>query len=293
MRVYAAIADLRVDRSRIRMEGRAVGLVPTMGALHEGHLSLIRQAKRDCDVVAVSVFVNPTQFGPHDDYLRYPRTLERDIALADNAGADVLFAPEPAEMYPDGFQTTVQPGPIADVLEGPLRPGHFAGAATIVAKMLNIVQPERAYFGRKDYQQLRVVERMVRDLDTPTQIVGCPTVREPDGLAMSSRNAYLCAEERRAATVLYLSLEAAWRSAEGSLVDPDAARGAMRRVLSAEPLAAVQYAEVANPETLQPLTAPAPRAIALLAVFIGRTRLIDNMELGGLASMELGGPTCH
>lgn len=276
MKVASTIDEVRAWRAG----GRGpVGLVPTMGALHAGHLSLLAQARAECQHVAASIFVNPAQFGPHDDLTRYPRDLEADCRLLTQGGCDLLFAPPPAEMYPGGFDTWVVPASVAAPLEGERRPGHFRGVSTVVLKLFLIVQPHRAYFGRKDAQQLVVVRRLVRDLDVPLAVVACDTVREPDGLALSSRNAYLSAEERRAAPVLYRALEAARTAFVLGERRGDALRAAMRRVLEAEPLARLDYVSLADTETLAELeSAPGP-ALASLAVFLGRTRLIDNLLL--------------
>jgi pantoate--beta-alanine ligase len=268
-------------RARQQMAGPPwrIGLVPTMGALHEGHLSLVRRARADNDTVVVSIFVNPTQFGPSEDYARYPRDPDRDLALLRDLGTDVVFMPPVEEMYPEGFDTYVQVEKLSQVLEGASRPGHFRGVATVVTKLFNIVQPHRAYFGQKDAQQLAVIRRLTRDLDLPVEVVGLPTVREPDGLAMSSRNAYLSPEERKAAPVLYRSLEAAqelWRS---GVRDVSLIRQRMNEVLAAEPLARVDYVSVADAETLEELETVDRPALVSLAVRIGGTRLIDNVTL--------------
>jgi len=251
-----------------------------MGALHEGHLSLVRRARADDDVVVVSIFVNPTQFGPGEDYARYPRDPDHDLALLRDLGTDLVFMPPVEEMYPQGFDTYVEVEKLAQVLEGTSRPGHFRGVATVVAKLFNIVQPHRAYFGQKDAQQLAVIRRLTRDLDLPVEVVGLPTVREPDGLAMSSRNAYLSHEERKAALVLYRSLEVAqelWRS---GVRDASLIRQRMGELLAGEPLARVDYVSVADAETLEELETVDRPALVSLAVRIGKTRLIDNVGLG-------------
>jgi pantoate--beta-alanine ligase len=273
-----SIADLRAWRGAA---AGAVGLVPTMGALHPGHLSLVARASAECARVAATVFVNPTQFGPTEDLARYPRDLARDRKVLREAGCDLLFAPTPAEIYPEGFDTWVIPGAVSARLEGERRPGHFRGVATVVLKLLNIVRPERAYFGRKDAQQLAVIRRMVRDLDVPVEIVPCETLREPDGLAMSSRNAYLSPHERRAAPVLHRALQAARSAFAAGQRNAEALRAAMRHVLESEPLARVDYVSVADPETLGELEQATARSLALMAAFFGRTRLIDNTTLGG------------
>jgi pantoate--beta-alanine ligase len=250
-----------------------------MGYLHDGHASLVRRARAECRHVAASVFVNPTQFGPGEDLARYPRDLARDQAKLLEAGCDLLFVPEVSEIYPQGFETTVDVGAVASPLEGERRPGHFRGVATVVLKLLGIFAPHRAYFGRKDAQQLAVIRRLVRDLDVPVEVVGCPTLREADGLAMSSRNAYLTPEERRAAPVLFRALSLAKGLWESGQREPQALRAAMLEALHAEPRARVDYASVADPLSFRELAAPAAAALLCLAVFIGKARLIDNLLL--------------
>jgi pantoate--beta-alanine ligase len=278
VRIVRTIAEARAWR---RSGEGEVGLVPTMGALHRGHLSLVERARRDCARVAASVFVNPSQFGPGEDFAAYPRDLERDAALLEAAGCDLLFAPEPASMYAPGHDTRVEPGAVTAPLEGERRPGHFRGVATVVLKLLNVVQPERAYFGRKDAQQLAVVRRVVRDLDLPVEIVGCPTVREADGLALSSRNRYLDPAQRAAAPVLHRALCRARDAHRAGERDADALRALMRAALAGEPLARVDYVSVADPDTFAELERVSGPALALVAVFVGRARLIDNLELEG------------
>jgi pantoate--beta-alanine ligase len=276
MRVVHTIAEARAVR---RALPGTWGFVPTMGYLHEGHLSLVRRARAENDRVAVSIFVNPTQFGPHEDYARYPRDLERDLRLLEPLGVDLVFVPSVEEMYPPGFQTWVIVEEVSRPLEGASRPGHFRGVATVVAKLFNILQPDRAYFGQKDAQQTVVIRRMVQDLNIPVEIVICPTVREPDGLAMSSRNTYLNPEERRAATVLFRALQAAKARYEAGERDAERLREAMREAIRAEPLARIDYVSVAHPETLQELERVEGPALLSLAVYIGTTRLIDNLML--------------
>ncbi len=276
MQVVRTIAEVRAIR---RALPGPWGFVPTMGYLHEGHLSLVRRARAENDRVAVSIFVNPAQFGPHEDYDRYPRDLERDLRLLEPLGVDLVFAPSVEEMYPPGFQTWVIVEEVSRPLEGAARPGHFRGVATVVTKLFHIVQPDRAYFGQKDAQQVAVIRRMVQDLNIPVEIVVCPTVREPDGLAMSSRNTYLNPEERRAATVLFRALQAAKARYEAGERDAERLREAMREVIGAEPLARLDYVSVADPETMQELNRVEGRALLSLAVYIGRTRLIDNILL--------------
>lgn len=276
MQVARTIAEARAIR---RALSGTWGFVPTMGYLHDGHLSLVRRARAENDHVAVSIFVNPTQFGPHEDYNRYPRDLERDLQLLTPLGVDLVFAPPVEEMYPPGFQTWVVVEEVSRPLEGAARPGHFRGVATVVTKLFNIIQPDRAYFGQKDAQQAVVIRRMVQDLNIPVEIVVCPTVREPDGLAMSSRNTYLGPEERRAATVLFRALQAAKARYEEGERDAERLRAVMREVIQAEPLARLDYVSVADPETLQELSRVEDRALLSLAVYIGKTRLIDNILL--------------
>ena len=261
----------------MRAEGRIIGLVPTMGALHEGHLSLVRAAQQQCKPVAVSIFVNPKQFGPKEDLNKYPRQLEADQATLESLAVEYLFAPNVGEMYPAGFSTLVSVEGISELLEGRSRPGHFRGVATVVLKLLEIVGPQFAYFGRKDAQQARVVQRMAAELNLDAGIVVCPIVREADGLAMSSRNAFLKLEERQAATVLSRALKAAGSEIERGERDAAQLIVAMRRVLDAEPLASTDYAAVVDAETFEPVVRLRRACYLLLAVFVGTTRLIDNL----------------
>lgn len=277
MHVVTTIEDYR--RLRATMTG-SVGAVPTMGYLHAGHLALVRRARAENDHVVVSIFVNPTQFGPAEDFARYPRDPDRDLALLRAEGVDAVFLPDTGEMYPEGFSTSVEVHGLTDRLEGIHRPGHFRGVTTVVAKLLLILQPHRAYFGQKDAQQLIVVRRMVRDLAFPVEVVDVPTVREPDGLAMSSRNVYLSPEERRAAAALPRALERVRELWREGVRDAAALRNAMRQVLDAEPLVRTDYVSVADPDTLDELDAAGDRALASLAVRIGGTRLIDCAWLG-------------
>lgn len=276
MRVVSTVAELREAR---RAFG-ALGFVPTMGFLHEGHLSLVRAAQAEAGACAVSIFVNPTQFGPNEDLSRYPRDLERDLSLLEATGCDLAFMPGVEEMYPGGFATRVEVDGITSVLEGAVRPGHFGGVATVVAKLINMVQPTTAWFGQKDAQQVAVIRRMAADLDLPCRIAVGPTVREPDGLALSSRNVYLDAEQRRAAPVLFRALSAAEARFAAGERDGEALRRAMLDLLDREPLARVDYVSLADPETLSELdTVDTRGALASLAVRIGFTRLIDNLIL--------------
>lgn len=272
-----------------RAEGRTVGLVPTMGALHAGHLSLVKRAKQDCSPVIASLFVNPKQFGPKEDFAKYPRSFEADVKKLTEAGVDGLFAPEPVEVYPPGFRTYVNVEGLSERLEGRSRPGHFRGVTTVVLKLLEIVQPHFAYFGRKDAQQARLIQQMTRDLNLDAEIVICPIVREPDGLALSTRNAYLNVEERRAATVLHRALDAARREMAAGVRDARQLQAVMRKMLDAEPFASVDYAEIVDASTFEPVIQVRGSCYALLAVFIGKTRLIDNLfvEPGDTDSDEL------
>jgi pantoate--beta-alanine ligase len=276
MEVVRSVEALRPARAVLPSP---FGLVPTMGALHEGHLSLVHRALAECGSVGVSIFVNPTQFGEREDYSAYPRNLERDLALLKAEEVNLVWTPTEDEIYPPGFQTWVEVEQLTNVLEGVHRPGHFRGVATIVTKLFNAFQPERAYFGQKDAQQAVVIQRMVRDLEIPIKIVVCPTVRERDGLAMSSRNAYLDPDERRAATVLYRALTAAKEAFNAGERSADTLRRRMQDVLDAEPRARVEYVSVADPERLEELEGKASRALLSMAVYIGKTRLIDNMRL--------------
>jgi pantoate--beta-alanine ligase len=272
-----------------RAEGLVIGLVPTMGALHEGHTALVARAKQDCLRVIASVFVNPKQFGPKEDYNKYPRDLEKDAKTLGEAGVDVLFAPEAADVYPEGFRTYVNVEGISERLEGRSRPGHFRGVSTVVLKLFEIVQPHFAYFGRKDAQQVRIIGEMVRDLNLDAEIVVCPVIREADGLALSSRNAYLTTEERKAATVLHRALLAARDELSAGVRDAIQLQTTMRRILEAEPLARVDYAEIVSADTFEQVVRVARPCYAVLAVFIGKTRLIDNLliEPASLGSEDL------
>jgi len=260
-----------------RAEGRPAGFVPTMGALHEGHMSLVRAAMAECQPVIASIFVNPTQFDPSEDLQKYPRTLDADRVRLEEAGVSYLFAPEAAEMYPQGFRTWVNVEGLSDRLEGRVRPGHFRGVTTVVLRLLEIVQPQKAFFGRKDAQQARLVQQMARDLHLDSEIIVCPIVREPDGLAMSSRNAYLSPDERRAATVLHRSLDSARRAIEHGERDALRLTAAMREIIRGEPLAQTDYLELVDAETLEPVTRLRRTCLAVLAARFGATRLIDNL----------------
>jgi pantoate--beta-alanine ligase len=277
--VASTIAAVRAWRAAGEGTVGDVGLVPTMGYLHDGHLALVRRARGDNARVVASLFVNPTQFGPNEDLARYPRAFERDRERLEEEGCALLFAPAVEEMYPAGATTVVDVGAVSEPLEGERRPGHFRGVATVVLKLLDIVQPTRAYFGEKDAQQLAVVRRLVADLDVPVQIVGCPIVREADGLAMSSRNSYLDPAQRKAAPVLHRALQAARAAVQAGERSGDALRALLRGLIETEPLARVDYVSVADPATFRDLDTVAGPALALLAVRFGTTRLIDNLRL--------------
>jgi len=277
MQIITTTAEFRAVRASVQ---GALGLVPTMGYLHEGHLSIVEHALSDNAQVAVSIFVNPTQFGPQEDFTRYPRDTDRDLALLRRAGVQWVFMPAVEEMYPEGFQTYVEVMGVSQGLEGERRPGHFRGVATVVTKLFNITQPDRAYFGQKDAQQVAVIRRMVADLAMPLEIVVVPTMRAEDGLALSSRNTYLSDEQRIAAPVVYRALMAAQARYSTGDRDPNHLREAMLTTLSVEPLAEVDYVSAADANSLEELTAPSTRPILLsLAVRFGRTRLIDNLVL--------------
>jgi pantoate--beta-alanine ligase len=262
---------------RARAEGQLVGLVPTMGALHPGHSALISAARRDCSPVVVSIFVNPKQFGPGEDLAKYPRPLEVDRVLLDAQGVDYLFSPAAAEIYPPGFRSYVEVEELSKRLEGRSRPGHFRGVATVVLKLFQIVQPWRAYFGRKDAQQARIIGQMAADLNLDTEVVVCPIVREADGLAMSSRNAYLKPDERGAATVLHRALAAARDKIASGERDPARLVAAIRGIIAEEPLASADYVEIVDAHTFEPVLRLKGTCLAVMAVFIGTIRLIDNM----------------
>ncbi len=274
--IVSGPAEARAAR---RARGGTVGFVPTMGALHAGHLSLVRRARDENDTAAASIFVNPAQFGPKEDFGSYPRALERDLELLEKEGVSLVLVPEPAAMYPPGFETWVEPGPLAARLEGERRPGHFRGVLTVVAKLFHALEPDRAYFGQKDAQQAVLVRRMARDLDFATEVVVCPIVREADGLAMSSRNAYLSPEERRAAPVVARALAAASAAWDAGERRGDALRRVALAVLAAEPLARPDYVSAADPATLAEIEGEAGRLLISTAVRFGATRLLDNVLL--------------
>ena len=277
MKTVTSLPDLRA--ARLPLKG-TIGLVPTMGYLHEGHLSLVRQAKAECDHVIVTIFVNPTQFGPKEDLSNYPRDLERDLELLSPLGVDLVWNPSAETMYPPGYQTWVEVEALTNPLEGAMRPGHFKGVTTVVAKLFNATQPHKAYFGQKDAQQAAVIRRMAVDLNFPLEVIVCPTVREADGLAMSSRNKYLNEAERQAATVLFRALSSAKGLYEGGERDAEALRRKMKEVLEAEPPAQLQYVSCADYDTLEELEEVTGKTLLSLAVFVGKTRLIDNFVLG-------------
>lgn len=283
--VAKTVAGVRERVASARRTGQVIGLVPTMGALHAGHAKLVEECRKACGLVVVSIFVNPTQFGPNEDFQRYPRTLEADLEVCDRAGADLVFSPEPEEVYPGGTgeATFVEVPGLSSVLEGAIRPGHFRGVATVVLKLFSMVQPDLAFFGAKDYQQQAVIRRMVRDLNLPVEIRVVDTVREADGLAMSSRNRYLDPAQRQAAKVLSLALREAKNAVEGGEQDADVVRQIMASTIKYERMVNLDYAEVADSLTLEPLRliSPGTLAVGLVAARFGTTRLIDNALLTG------------
>lgn len=279
MQIFHTISETRAFVRQARARGKVIGLVPTMGYLHEGHLELMRRAKAQCDIVIVSIFVNPTQFGPNEDFDRYPRDLERDAKMAETVGVDVIFNPPVEEMYPQGYCTYVEVEGITEKMCGASRPGHFRGVATVVTKLFNIVQPDYAYFGQKDAQQALVIKRMVRDLNQDLEVVIVPTVREKDGLAMSSRNVYLEPDQRKAALVLSRGLERARQALREGERSPVKIRQLVAGMIQAEPLAELDYVELLSYPDLEPLERMEGQALLALAVRIGRTRLIDNAIL--------------
>jgi pantoate--beta-alanine ligase len=276
MEIVRTIEWMRQVAHGARVKESVLGLVPTMGALHEGHLSLIREAQAQCSPVVVSIFVNPKQFGPSEDFQKYPRTFESDCAALETLRVDYLFAPSPSEIYPPDFRTAVFVEGLSDRLEGRSRPGHFRGVTTVVLKLFEIVQPRSAFFGRKDAQQARIIRQMAADLNLDTNVVICPIVRDADGLALSSRNAYLRPDDRLAAVALYRSLEAARREVESGERDPVRILAALRRIVDAEPHIALEYAEIVDAETLEPVMNLNRPSYALIAARVGTTRLIDN-----------------
>ena len=277
MQTVTTLAELKSARRNLP---GPVGFVPTMGYLHAGHISLARLARAECASVAASIFVNPTQFGPNEDLAKYPRDLPRDLGLLEAAGVELVWTPTPEDMYLPGFQTWVMVEGLTRRLEGEARPSHFRGVTTVVAKLFNAVGPDKAYFGQKDAQQAAVVRQMVKDLNFPVEIVVCPIVREPDGLAMSSRNVYLTPEERRAATVLFRSLSAAKSAYDSGERQAESLRARVREIVTAEPLARLQYVSCADYDTLDELETVSGKTLLSMAVYMGKTRLIDNFVLG-------------
>lgn len=276
MMIVTSLEELRA--ARMLLNG-TVGFVPTMGYLHAGHVSLARRAQEECDSVVASIFVNPTQFGPTEDLSKYPRDLERDLHLLEPAGVKLVWTPTPEVIYPPGYQTWVEVEGLTSRLEGASRPGHFRGVTTIVTKLFNAIQPNKAYFGQKDAQQAAVIRKLARDLDFPIEIIVCPTIREADGLAMSSRNSYLSSEERKAATVLFRALTAAKLAYEQGQRNAETLRKIMIERLDSEPLAKMQYVSVADYGTLEELQMVTGKTLLSMAVYLGKTRLIDNFVL--------------
>ncbi len=277
--VTSSIDEVRRGVADARRGGNRIGCVPTMGALHAGHVSLLESARQDCGFVVATLFVNPAQFGPHEDLQKYPRPVEQDLKLCRQAGVDLVFMPSVASLYPDGYATWVDVTGLSNVLEGAVRPGHFRGVATIVLKLFNVVLPDVAYFGEKDYQQHTLIRRMAGDLNVPVELVVCPTIREPDGLALSSRNVYLSAKERKSALSLYESLQLAAQRLRAGETNIAAVQAEMLRLLRLHPHVEPDYALIADPDTLDPLTHPRTRMVALVAARVGSTRLIDNLPI--------------
>lgn len=279
MRHVHSVAEMKAACREITRAGRTLGFVPTMGALHEGHASLVRTSKAQCDATAVSIFVNPLQFGPSEDLSKYPRTPERDSQILESQGADVLFLPTASEMYPAGATTQVEVGGLSERLDGLSRPGHFRGVATVVAKLFEIVRPDFAFFGQKDAAQVAVLRRMVRDLDMDVKLVVCPIVREPDGLAMSSRNAYLTPEQRKQALILSRSLAEVQRTAEAGEGDAEKLITLGKNAIQQEPAARLDYFAIVDPDSLEPVSDTSRGALVAVAAYVGTTRLIDNLLL--------------
>uniref|UniRef100_A0A7C2P1F0 Pantothenate synthetase n=1 Tax=candidate division WOR-3 bacterium TaxID=2052148 RepID=A0A7C2P1F0_UNCW3 len=279
MEVLKKPEEVQKISQRFRKDGKRIGFVPTMGYLHEGHLSLVRRSKAECDVTFVSIFVNPIQFGPGEDYERYPRDEKRDLSLLEKEGVDYVFIPDVKDMYPEAYSTFVEETELSKYLCGAKRPGHFKGVCTVVTKLFNIVMPDRAYFGKKDYQQFRIIERMVRDLNMSVEIVPCPIVREPDGLAMSSRNVYLTPEERKDALCLYNSLQLASQMIKSGERNPEKIKAEMEKfILKHKSVKKIDYIEIVDKYALTPVDELRGRELIALAVFVGKARLIDNME---------------
>ena len=279
MKVVGSVAEMKALARAWTREGRRIGLVPTMGYLHEGHLSLVRGSRERADVTVVSIFVNPIQFGPGEDFARYPRDLAKDSAYLEGGGVDCLFHPDAADVYPAGYRTFVEVRGLEDRLCGRSRPGHFRGVATVVLKLFEIVRPDLAFFGAKDAQQVLIIRRLAADLDLDVEVVTCPIVREPDGLALSSRNAYLSVEERRASLALSAGLRRAERAVAAGERDAVRLVAGIRAVLEAEPLVRVDYVEAVDPGTLEPVASIDGETLVALAAFVGKTRLIDNIRL--------------
>jgi pantoate--beta-alanine ligase len=275
--VATSISEIQAAVTRTRHAGKTIGFVPTMGALHEGHAALVRAARAASDFVIVSIFVNPTQFGPKEDFAKYPRTLEADQKISTDAGADLIFAPSVEEMYPERSVTFVEVKELDAELCGPRRPGHFRGVCTVVLKLFNIVRPDKAHFGAKDFQQARIIQQMVRDLNVPVEVCVEPTVRESDGLAMSSRNRYLSSAERVAAPMIYKALQAVRARALAGEIDVARLESVLNAELAAIPGSRIDYARIVNANTLQPLSRLDRPSVAAVAVFLGTTRLIDNL----------------
>jgi pantoate--beta-alanine ligase len=279
MKICRTIDEMRATSRATRHAGKRLGFVPTMGALHEGHLSLVRAAKANCDAVAASIFVNPLQFGPNEDLAKYPRTFDRDVQLLEKESVDFLFAPAPDEMYPPGAVTYITVEGLSEKLCGKSRPGHFRGVATVVAKLFHIVEPDLAFFGQKDAAQATIIRRMVRDLNLPVEVIVCPIVREPDGLAMSSRNAYLSPGERKSAAVLNRSLTEVKKRFDQGERNPTALIEAAKNVLAQEPAVRLEYFEIVDPLTLDPAPELTGTVLVAVAAIVGATRLIDNLLL--------------
>jgi len=277
MNIITSLSEMQSTAESLRKQGKRIGFVPTMGFLHEGHLSLMRASRKECNVTVVSVFVNPTQFGPREDFDRYPRDAEGDRKKCESVGVDILFMPGAKEMYPEKSSVFVTVEGISDILEGAVRPGHFRGVATVVAKLFDIVKPRVAYFGQKDFQQCVVIKRMVKGLNMDVEVGVLPTVREPDGLAMSSRNTYLSVDERRAAVILSRALKAGEELIRSGVREPEKVKQKMRAVLLQEKGIVIDYAEVADPETLGPVEIFSNRTVLLVAARLGKIRLIDNL----------------
>lgn len=276
MEIINKIEEMKKKSEEFKKEGQKIGFVPTMGYLHEGHLALVRKAKELSDKVVVSIFVNPLQFGPREDFKEYPRDLERDFTLLEKEGVDVVFVPDEEEMYPKDFQTYVEVTKLTERLCGAFRPGHFKGVTTVVLKLFNIVKPDIAIFGEKDYQQLLVIKQMVKDLNLDVEIVPCPTVREPDGLAMSSRNIYLSPKERESALSLYKALNLAEKMVKDGEKDPEKIKKSMIEFINMHPYIIVQYIEIVDPQTLEPVEVIDKPVLCAIAAFVGKARLIDN-----------------